>query len=62
VLKAAKASGQIGPNLDSLQPTYDQVLVQVQRGGGGMPAFNESLNAQQIRDVAAFVSTNAGSG
>jgi mono/diheme cytochrome c family protein len=62
VLKAAKANGQIGPNLDSLQPTYDQVLVQVQRGGGGMPAFNEQLNAQQIRDVAAFVSTNAGSG
>jgi mono/diheme cytochrome c family protein len=62
VLKAAGANGQIGPNLDSLQPTYDQVLVQVQRGGGGMPAFKESLNAQQIRDVAAFVSTNAGSG
>jgi len=62
VLKAAGANGQIGPNLDSLKPTYDQVLVQVQQGGGGMPAFKDQLTAQQIRDVAAFVSTNAGSG
>jgi cytochrome c553 len=62
VLKVARANGQIGPNLDSLQPTYDRVLAQVQHGGGGMPAFDKQLSAQQIRDVAAFVSTNAGSG
>ena len=29
-------------------------------GGGGMPAFGGQLSEQQIRDVAAFVATNAG--
>jgi len=61
-LKAAKASGQIGPNLDQLQPTYDVVLAKVQTGGGGMPSFRSQLSSQQLKDVAAFVSTVAGSG
>jgi mono/diheme cytochrome c family protein len=34
----------------------------VERGGGGMPAFKGQLTAKQIEDVAAFVSTSAGSG
>jgi mono/diheme cytochrome c family protein len=60
-LKAAGASGQIGPNLDDLRPGYAQVLTKVQSGGGGMPSFARQLSAQQIRDVAAFVATSAGS-
>jgi mono/diheme cytochrome c family protein len=60
-LKAAGASGQIGPNLDDLRPGYAQVLTKVQSGGGGMPSFAQQLSAQQIRDVAAFVATSAGS-
>ena len=60
-LSAAGAGGQIGPNLDELRPTYAQVLSTVGRGGAGMPAFEGRLSAQQIRDVAAFVATAAGS-
>jgi mono/diheme cytochrome c family protein len=60
-LKAAGASGQIGPNLDDLRPGYAQVLAKVESGGGGMPSFAQQLSAQKIRDVAAFVATSAGS-
>jgi mono/diheme cytochrome c family protein len=34
----------------------------VTNGGGGMPSFKGQLSEQQIRDVAAFVATRAGSG
>jgi mono/diheme cytochrome c family protein len=61
-LSAANASGQIGPNLDRLQPTYTLVAATVEQGAGGMPAFKGQLSPQQIKDVAAFVSTSAGSG
>jgi mono/diheme cytochrome c family protein len=60
VLKAANASGQVGPNLDNLQPAYAQVLAQVEKGGGSMPSFSKTLTAQQIRDVSAFVALRAG--
>jgi mono/diheme cytochrome c family protein len=60
-LAAAGSEGQLrGPNLDELQPDYDTVLNQVTNGGGGMPVFGERLTEQQIRDVAAYVSENAG--
>lgn len=60
-LAAAGSNGQLrGPNLDDLQPDFDTVLRQVTNGGGGMPVFSESLTEQQIRDVAAYVSENAG--
>ncbi len=60
--RAAGAGGQIGPNLDALRPAFEQVRAQVEHGGGGMPAFGDSLSAAQIRDVAAFVATRAGQG
>ena len=53
-LSAAKSSGQTGPNLDQLKPTYDAVVRQVSNGGGGMPSFSGKLNTAQIRDVASF--------
>jgi mono/diheme cytochrome c family protein len=59
-LRAAGAGGQIGPNLDRLRPTYAVVLAKVENGGGGMPSFGGQLSPQQIKDVAAFVSTSAG--
>ncbi len=58
-LAAAKSSAQVGPNLDKLQPTYLQVLAQVQKGGGVMPSFKSTLSAKQIRDVSAFVASRA---
>jgi mono/diheme cytochrome c family protein len=54
-LKAAGASGTIGPNLDQLKPPLALVLDRVTHGKGAMPAFKGQLSAQQIRDVAAFV-------
>ena len=59
-LSAAQAHGQVAPNLDKLRPSYAQVRLQVERGGGSMPAFGGKLSAKQIRDVAAYVATNAG--
>jgi mono/diheme cytochrome c family protein len=54
-LKAAGASGTVGPNLDSLKPEYDVIVHQVENGGGPMPAFKGQLTQKQIDDVAAFV-------
>jgi mono/diheme cytochrome c family protein len=59
VLAYAGSSGSAGPNLDELQPGYEQVLAQVTSGGGGMPAFKGSLTEQQLRDVAAYVAAYA---
>src|SRR5439155_16154836 len=56
----ANASGQIGPNLDQARPDYETVRAKVESGGGGMPSFSGRLTPQQIRDVAAYVATNAG--
>jgi cytochrome c553 len=61
-MKAANAGGEIGPNLDTVRPTFETVRAKVEQGGGGMPSFGRQLTAQQIRDVAAFVAKNAGSG
>ena len=52
----AGSSGSIGPNLDDLGPSFDTVVRQVANGGGPMPSFKDQLSAQEIRDVAAFVS------
>ena len=60
-LSDAGSTGTVGPDLDSLAPTYDQVLNQVTNGGGPMPAYKGSLTEAQIQDVAAYVSSVAGS-
>lgn len=57
-LKAAGASGTVGPNLDQLKPPYAKILAQVEHGGKIMPPFQGTLSATQIRDVAAFVYTS----
>jgi len=53
---AAGSNGSVGPNLDELSPSYDQVVRKVKSGGGGMPSFDGDLSEQEIRDVAKFVS------
>ena len=55
-LARAHSSGSVGPNLDDLKPSFDQVLSKVRTGGGGMPSFAGKLTDAQIADVAAFVS------
>ena len=56
-LSDAGSTGTIGPNLDDLKPSDDAVVAQVTNGGGGMPAFGDSLSEEQIQDVAAYVSS-----
>jgi cytochrome c553 len=58
-LRAAGSTGTIGPNLDQLRPTKEQVVTQVRQGGGGMPSFDDRLNNRDIDAVAAFVSGSA---
>lgn len=60
-LKSDDATGQVGPNLDTLKPNAATVSKQVINGGGGMPPFKGQLTAKQIADVAAFVAATAGS-
>jgi quinohemoprotein ethanol dehydrogenase len=49
--------GNGGPDLSAIADAKDltKVVTQVTKGGGGMPAFNGQLNAQQIADVSTFV-------
>jgi mono/diheme cytochrome c family protein len=59
-LKAADSNGQVGPNLDDLKPDEATVEKQVTNGGGGMPAFKDSLSPEQIKAVSTYVADNAG--
>ena len=59
-LKAAGATGMVGPNLDQLKPAASLVEHQVTNGGGGMPSFKATLSAAQIKAVAQYVSSVAG--
>jgi mono/diheme cytochrome c family protein len=59
-LADAGASGTVGPNLDEAKPPYDLVLQRVTNGMGVMPPFKDQLSEQQIKDVAAYVSSAAG--
>jgi mono/diheme cytochrome c family protein len=63
-LAAAGTSGEVGPNLDELEPDLATVEHQVVNGGGGMPAFGKEglLNAKEIKAVATYVSSVAGQG
>ena len=60
-LADAGSTGQVGPNLDESQPDYELALDRVTNGQGGMPSFSSTLTEQQIADVAAYVSSVAGS-
>jgi mono/diheme cytochrome c family protein len=59
-LSDANATGQVGPNLDELQPDKATVQRQVINGGGPMPAFKGKLSQQQIQAVSQYVSSVAG--
>jgi mono/diheme cytochrome c family protein len=61
-LAAADATGKTGPSLDEVRPTAERVERQVRNGGNGMPSFDDRLSDEEIRQVADFVATSAGSG
>jgi cytochrome c553 len=60
-LADAGATGSVGPNLDEAKPPAALVVDRVTNGKGVMPSFGDSLSEQQIADVAAYVSSVAGS-
>ena len=54
-LEAAGTSGNVGPNLDEAQPSFEVAVDTITHGAGAMPAFEGQLEDQQIADVAAYV-------
>lgn len=58
-LAPAGSDGTIGPNLDESDASFDLAVQVIRDGSGGMPAFDEQLSEQEIRDVAAFVVQSA---
>jgi cbb3-type cytochrome c oxidase subunit III len=59
-LTDAGTNGTVGPNLDQLKPSQNVAQNQVIKGGGGMPAFKDTLTPQQITAVAKYVASAAG--
>lgn len=59
-LADAGSSGNVGPNLDEAKPDTALVTERVTKGKGAMPSFAGQLDAKQIADVAAYVSSVAG--
>jgi mono/diheme cytochrome c family protein len=51
--------GNGGPSLAGVTDV-EHVVDQVTHGGGGMPAFGDTLSAQEIQDVAAYVTQRVG--
>ena len=60
-LQDAGSSGNVGPNLDEAKPSHDLVIERVTSGMGVMPSFKGQLSGKEIQDVAAYVSSVAGS-
>jgi quinohemoprotein ethanol dehydrogenase len=58
---AEGTGGNGGPDLSSVTDR-SRVIGQVTNGGGGMPAFGDQLDKQQISDVAAFVTETVAGG
>ncbi|NWO04812.1 MAG: cytochrome c [Alteromonadaceae bacterium] len=59
-LSDAGSAGTIGPNLDELKPSRQQVINAVTSGVGVMPAFGGSLSEDQIQAVAHYVAEVTG--
>jgi cytochrome c6 len=58
-LEDAGATGTAAPNLDELQPSFEDVANAVRTGPGIMPSYSDQLSDDQINDVAAYVSQAA---
>ena len=59
-LREAESSGDIGPNLDQLKPSINQVVYAVTNGIGVMQSWEGVLTKEEIEAVAYYVfkSTN----
>jgi len=54
-LSDAQAVGAVGPNLDDMGRSAQQVKAAVTNGVGAMPPFDKTLTPEQIDDVARYV-------
>lgn len=59
-LSDAGTAGTVGPPLDNHGLSQDDVESQVRQGGGGMPAFEDTLSDEEIQEVAAYVAAQGG--
>ena len=62
VLKAAGSTGNIGPDLDDLKLSEEQIRDVVTQGFGVMPAFGEEglLTSEEIDAVSYYVTNSSG--
>lgn len=60
-LSEADTTGTVGPNLNVLSPSEEQVVRAVRQGVGAMPGYGEQLSEEQIRQLAAYVRAAMGS-
>jgi mono/diheme cytochrome c family protein len=51
----ANSKGTVGPRLDGIDLSKDEIEQQVRNGGGGMPAFGDRLSDAEIEAVADYV-------
>ncbi len=59
-LDAAGTTGQIGPNLDEISITEEDVIAAIQKGGRGSGNMPPNLvTGKDAQDVAAFVASSA---
>lgn len=54
-LEDAGTSGNVGPNLDDLKPSFDAAVEQITNGGGPMPAYGDQLSEEEIQSIAAYI-------
>ena len=55
MLQAANSEGNIGPNLDKIKPSMDQIIYVVTNGIGVMQAWKGILTDEEIEAVAYYV-------
>jgi mono/diheme cytochrome c family protein len=51
----ANSTGTVGPSLDNIDLSKEEIAQQVRNGGGGMPAFGDRLSDEEIDAVADYV-------
>ena len=59
-LSDAGTTGTVGPSLDGASLSADAVEQQVRNGGGAMPAFEGTLDEDEIENVSEYVAETAG--
>ncbi len=59
-LADAGSAGAIGPDLDELKPSKEQILKVMKEGMGAMPSFAQTLSDQERDAIATYVSSVAG--